>query len=342
MELEKIDGSYGEGGGQIVRSAVTLSCITGKPVEVENIRKNRRVQGLRPQHLVGIKLLAKICDAKVDGLHVGSTSIRFHPSSVIDSELKEDIKTAGSIPLILQLLIPAVSLSKKNLKLSITGGTDVPWSPTSNYVKFVITEAFSRIGIEFSMDIRKRGYYPKGGGHVNVQVYPCEKIESLQLTKRTSKAARLVCSYYRISKSLIEEQVLQTQSILKKNGFSSNYEIIEEAALNEGCSLLAFNHGTSWITGYDTICTKGNHQLAEIVSKNFIENDLGVDNFLSDMLVIPLSLAEQMSIFTVKKITKHLETSLFVTSKMVGCKYGIGKLDDGYEVRIVGNSDARV
>ena len=172
MELLKIDGSYGEGGGQIIRTAVTLSSITGKAVEIENIRKNRDVPGLRPQHLAGIKILAKICNAKVDGLHIGSTMLRFFPSKISDAALKENVGTAGSIPLILQILIPAVSISKKNLKLSIVGGTDVAWSPTSNYTKFVLREVYSRIGINFSINIKKRGYYPKGDGFVDIQVSP--------------------------------------------------------------------------------------------------------------------------------------------------------------------------
>ena len=103
MDFLKIDGSYGEGGGQIVRSAVTLSCITNKPVQIENIRKNRKVPGLRPQHLIGIKLLSKICNADVEGLEIGSSTIKFIPNEVENSSLNENIGTAGSISLILQV-----------------------------------------------------------------------------------------------------------------------------------------------------------------------------------------------------------------------------------------------
>ena len=158
MDFLKIDGSYGEGGGQILRSAVTLSCITKTPIQIENIRTNRRVPGLRPQHLTAIKLLGKICNAQVQGLDVGSKTIKFFPNNLEDYTLTEDIGTAGSISLILQALIPAVSISKKSLELSITGGTDVPWSPTSNYTKYVLCEAYSRMGIDFSAEITKRGY----------------------------------------------------------------------------------------------------------------------------------------------------------------------------------------
>ncbi len=341
MEPLKIDGSYGEGGGQIIRTAVALSSITGKAVEIENIRKNRDVPGLRPQHLTGIKILAKICNAKVDGLHVGSTALRFFPSKISDATLKENVGTAGSIPLILQVLIPAISISKKNLKLSIVGGTDVAWSPTSNYTKFILREAYSRSGINFSIDIKKRGYYPKGGGLVDVQVSPCEKIKPISLLKRTTSSVKILCSYYMISKESIENEVSEVKKILENHGLSCDYEIKEEPALDKGCSLLAFAHDGNSIIGSDAIFNKGMKGIGQIVANRFLESDLGVDLFLSDMLVIPLALTSETSVFRVKKITKHLETNLFVTSNITNCKYGIGKLDDGFEVRIKGNSDAR-
>jgi RNA 3'-terminal phosphate cyclase (ATP) len=342
MELLKIDGSYGEGGGQIIRTAVTLSSITGTPVEIENIRKNRNIPGLRPQHLTGIKILAKICNAKVEGLHVGSTTIRFFPSKISDSTLKENVGTAGSIPLILQVLIPAVAISKKKLKLSIMGGTDVAWSPTSNYTKFVLQEAYSRIGINFSMNIKKRGYYPKGGGLVDVQVLPFEKIKSISLLKRTTKKVMLLCSYSMLSKESIENEVNEVRKILESKGMSCDYEIKNEPALDKGCSLLAFSRDDSSIIGSDAIYNKDMKGIGLIVANRFLESDLGVDLFLSDMLVIPLALISETSVFRVKKITKHLETNLFVTSKITNCKYGIGKLNDGFEVRIKGNSDPRM
>jgi len=336
----KIDGSYGEGGGQILRTAVTLSTITGKPVEIENIRKNRDVPGLRPQHLTGIKILAKICNAKVDGLHVGSTSLRYFPSKISDASLKENIGTAGSIPLILQVLIPAVAISKKKLKLSIIGGTDVSWSPTSNYTKFVLQEAYSRIGINFSINIKKRGYYPKGGGIVDVQVSPCEKIKPISLLKKTTSSVKLLCSYSMISKEIIEDEVNETKKILESKGLSCDYEINEEPALDKGCSLLVFAHDDNSIIGSDAIYSKGMKGIGQIVANRFLESNLGVDLFLSDMLVIPLALTSELSAYRVKKITKHLETNLFVTSNIANCKYGIGKMDNGYEVRIEGSSDS--
>lgn len=342
MELVKIDGAYGEGGGQIVRSAVTLSCLTQRPVEIVNIRHNRKVPGLRPQHLTGIKILAKICNAKVEGLSVGSTSIKFFPSKIDDMQLKEDIGTAGSIPLILQVLIPSVSISKKKLNISIIGGTDVLWSPTSDYTRFVLREAYSRLGINFQMDIQRRGYYPRGGGVVNVHVFPREKTNPISLLKRTSKSVKIFCSYSGISTHLIEKLVNETKSILLNAGFDCDYQITQESAHDKGCSLLLYSFDENCIIGSDVINGKEMIGMGRLVATRFLESTLGVDQFLSDMLVIPLCLTDGESAFRVNQITKHLETNLFVTTEILNCKYGIGKIDGGFEVRISGNSNTGI
>lgn len=339
MEPIKIDGGRGEGGGQIIRSAVTLSAITGKPVEIENIRKNRKVPGLRPQHLLGVKILSKICQAKVEGLYVNSTSLKFFPSQGLDLDLQEDIGTAGSIPLILQVLIPAVSLMKNNLKLSIIGGTDVPWSPTTDYTKHVFAEALSRIGINFTLQTKRRGYYPKGGGLVETQIQPCKNVNPISLLERNTTSTRLLCAYSHIQKEIVEKEVHNAKEILAKNGFDCEIAIKEDDALDKGCSILVFSQDANSIAGSDGIYQKSLNGLGESIAKKFIESNLGVDLYLSDMLVVPLSLVKDTSVYRVKQITKHLETNLFVASKITGCRYGIGKLDDGFEVRISGVSD---
>jgi RNA 3'-terminal phosphate cyclase (ATP) len=226
------------------------------------------------------------------------------------------------------------------LKISITGGTDVPWSPTSNYTKFVLGEAYSRVGIDFSLDTRKRGYYPSGGGLIETQISPIKNLTPLSLTERTAKSAKFFCSYSKLSKDSIDTEVRKAQTILEKNGFQCEYSVTQEDALDKGCSFLVFSHDNNSITGSDVIYEKTLNGIGEFVAKKFIESNLGADLFLSDMLVVPLSLIKDTSVFRIKRITKHLETNLFVASKMTGCKYGIGKIDDGFEVRIAGSSDS--
>ena len=340
MDVLKIDGSFGEGGGQILRTAVSLSCITKKPIQIENIRNNRKNPGLRPQHLVAIKLLSKICNAKVEGLHTGSTLIRFFPNEIQNMHLDEDVGTAGSISLILQTLILPASLSKKKIELSIRGGTDVPWSPTMNYTKHVLSEAYRRIGINFSVKIRKRGYYPRGGGFVEASISPSTKLKPLSLSGRVEKNANVLCTSSNIMTSKISSTINDVKIALENNGFTTTVETIEETAANKGASILIFNHDANSIAGYDELLDNKNGLFGKTSTTEFINCDAGVDNQLSDMLVAPLSLINGLSVFTVKEITKHLETNLYITSKITGCKYGVGKTDTGFEIRIQGSSDS--
>jgi RNA 3'-terminal phosphate cyclase (ATP) len=338
MDALKIDGSHGEGGGQILRSALTLSAITKRPIQIENIRHNRKIPGLRPSHLSTIKLLGKICNAKIDGLAVGSTSITFVPGQIQDTRLRENIGTAGSICLILQAIIPAVSLAGKKLELSITGGTDVPWSPTADYTKFVLAEAYSRIGIKFEMNIKKRGYYPKGGGQIDLVVFPCQKLTPLHLSKRTTKNAKILCSFSGINENEIVDSVNSAKNTLQQKGFSVESNITQEVALNSGASFLVYDHDSSSINGSDELFDfKDKSSFGKNTTSVFATSDFGVDTNLADMLVTPLSLAKEMSIFTVKEISKHLETNLYITSKITGCKYGVGKINGGFEVRVAGS-----
>jgi RNA 3'-terminal phosphate cyclase (ATP) len=342
MDSLKIDGAYGEGGGQIIRSAVALSAITKTPIQIENIRKNRKVTGLRAQHLTGVKLLAKVCNANVEGLSIGSTSIKFEPGEIQSSNITENIGTAGSISLIFQGLIPAVSIAKKELRLSITGGTDVSWSPTANYTKHVIAEALDRMGIKYSMNIKKRGYYPKGGGVVELKVFPCEKIKPIKLSKRNEKNVKLYCSFSKLDPEFIDKHIQSIKKVLEENNFETEIEIKEESALNQGGSILLYSNDSDSIIGSDGLYDVKSAKFSKLVLDDFVRWNLGVDDHLADMLVLPAGLSKEMSIFRTKTITKHLETNLYITSKITGCKYGIGKLDDGFEVRITGNSDASV
>jgi len=340
MDFLKINGVHGEGGGQIIRSAITLSCITKQPIHLENIRKNRKNEGLRPQHLTAIRILQKISKADVIGGKIGSTELKFIPGNVESLELIEDVETAGSISLILQVLIPVVSISQKKLSLIIKGGTDVLWSPSMDYTQHVLKEAYSRMGIEFSIEIIKRGYYPKGRGEVRLEVYP-SKIKSLILSKRETNNLKLKCTFSKIPIDVIKEKVEIIEKKISKANFNVEIEIKEEEAIDSGASLLIYSIDKNSIMGVDGLFNNKNQNFGLDFEK-FINNSLGVDESLADMLVVPASLCINKTVFQVKEITKHLETNLFVTSKITGCKYGIGKTSEGFEVIIQGISNSSI
>ena len=334
MNFLKINGEHGEGGGQIIRSAITLSCITKQPIHLENIRKNRKVIGLRPQHLTAIKIIQKITNAEVIGAEIGSTELKFIPGNVKSLELIEDVGTAGSISLILQVLIPVVAISQKKLDLKIKGGTDVLWSPSIDYTQYVLREAYSRMGIKFSLELCKRGYYPKGGGEINLHVDP-SNLKSISFTKRKTNIVKLICTYSKISIEKIKNEVKEIKQKLTKENFIVETQIKNEEAIDSGASMLIYSIDEHSIIGIDALFDKKTQKF-DLNVDEFIKNSVGIDENLADMLVVTASLGHEKTIFQVKEISKHLETNLFVTSKITGCKYGIGKLTDGYEVIIEG------
>jgi len=337
VEFLEIDGSFGEGGGQIVRTAITLSCILHKPVIIKNIRKGRKNPGLKPQHLLALKILEKVCSAKLDHVKIGATNLKFIPGEVKSIDLKEDVGTAGSIALIIQVIIPVVAICKKKIKLTIKGGTNVLWSPTIDYSQIVLRELYSKMGIDFSINVIKRGYFPKGGGIVELQVFPCEKINPVILDKRNTRNVKLTCSYSKLPSELISNKVKLIEKRLIENKFTVDIEIKEEHTLDSGSSLLISSIDTNSIVGIDSLFNLKQDKFDLDLDK-FIHAKHSVDEHLADMLVLPASLANGMTVFQVEKISKHLETNLFVASKITGCKYGIGKLNDGFEIRIEGIS----
>ena len=340
MNFLKINGGHGEGGGQIIRSAITLSCITKQPIHLENIRKNRKDEGLKPQHLTAILILQKIANAKVIGAKIGSTELKFIPGNIENLELVEDVKTAGSIALILQVLIPVVSISQKKLSLTIKGGTDVLWSPSMDYTQYVLKEAYSRIGINFSIKLTKRGYYPKGGGEIKLEVYP-SKIKSINFSQRKTNNFKMICTFSKISREIIIEKLKIIEEKISKRNFNVEIEIKEEKAIDSGASLLLYSIDENSIIGEDGLFNKKTQNF-DLDFDKFIDNLTGMDKNLADMLVVPASLGGKRTVFQVKEITKHLETNLFVTSKITGCKYGIGKISGGFEIIIQGISNPSI
>ncbi len=172
----EIDGSYLEGGGQILRTAISLSAITGKHCRIFNIRKGRKKTGLMTQHLLGIQNIAKLCNGYLEGDRLNSPEIKFYPKEIAAKDLHIRIETAGSITLCLQSLLPVALFAPAPIKISFHGGgSDVPFSPTIDYFRYVFLKILEKMGGKVEINILKRGYYPEGGARVEVKVFPQKK-----------------------------------------------------------------------------------------------------------------------------------------------------------------------
>lgn len=176
----EIDGNAFEGGGQILRTALALSTLTKMPFEIADIRKNRPLPGLKNQHLYCIKALKELSDAKVENAEIGSTKIRFFPSDIKAKTLNIDIKTAGSITLLLQSIIIPSIFANKNIRLKIIGGTDVKWSSPVDYFSNVFLPQISKYTKSSKFVLKNRGYYPKGSGDIDLIIHPKYKLKDFE------------------------------------------------------------------------------------------------------------------------------------------------------------------
>ena len=179
-----IDGAMGEGGGQILRSALALSLCLNKPFRITNIRANRDKPGLRPQHLVAVQAAAKIADAKVDGATKSSQLLEFIPGSIKPGEYSFDIGTAGSTTLVLQTILPALLTAAQPSTIQLHGGTHNPLAPPFDFFQQAFVPLLNRMGPRIKTHLQRPGFYPVGGGIVAVTIEPVAKLQPLKIVER--------------------------------------------------------------------------------------------------------------------------------------------------------------
>jgi len=342
MDFIKIDGGFGEGGGQILRTSVALSAITKKPVEVFNIRAKRDNPGLRPQHLTSIKAVASLCDADVEHLSVGSSMIRFSPKEMHGGSMKMDVGTAGSITMILQAVIPAVSLAGKKADVELIGGTDTRWSPTFDYMRYVVRAAYKTLGINFDVNVLRRGYYPAGGGIVKASIEP-GKLNLLDMISAPKVEPKMISVCSSLPKHVAERQIASALAKLQKENVKCNsYSASFEQSYSPGSSILIYSTSDYGpYIGGDSIGERGKRaeEVGAEAADKFLEpylSNVPIDPYLADMLVLPLSLANGRSRFLVNRASQHLTTNLYIASKIINCSYEISKTNGNYIVTVEG------
>ncbi len=167
-----VDGSFQDGGGQVLRTALAMSAITGQAFEITNIRKNRPKPGLRPQHLSCVKAIAELCNGSFEGAEISSDRVRFYPREIRGRTLSVDIGTAGSVTLLLQSLLVPVIFGENKFRVKVAGGTDVPFSPPVDYFSYVLLPHLRKFCESVELGVVRRGFFPDGGGKVELCVKP--------------------------------------------------------------------------------------------------------------------------------------------------------------------------
>lgn len=335
----EIDGSLGEGGGQILRTALSLSTLLKKPFRVFNIRRGRKRPGLMPQHLMCVHALKLISGADVEGDSKGSPELIFRPGDVRAGDYSFDIGTAGSTTLLLQAILPPLILAGGRSSVILEGGTHVPFSPTFDYIKNVFLPVLDSAGISIRAEIDSYGFYPRGGGKIRVDISPLVRLKGLNLHRRAGVVSvRGVSAVGNLPFSIAERQAGAAVRILEMEGISAEIEVVSVPTPGQGTFVFLDARAGDCIAGFSSLGERGKR--AETVGEeaakgllDYLRTDACLGPHLSDQIVLYLSMAGEASSFKTSCITRHLITNLEVLQMFLDIRYSI-EGEEGFPGRV--------
>ena len=330
-----IDGSHGEGGGGVLRTAVSLSAMTGVPVEITNVRAKRRKPGLRPQHVTALQALAGICGASVAGVSVGSRAVRFDPHGVpaagnyaFDVAKATRGGSAGAVSLIFQAMLLPLAFSSGDSQVRLLGGTHVAWSPPFQYLESVYLPALRNMGVNATLSLSRWGWYPVGGGvmvggirgqealHGEVRPYRPLRADDRGELKRL----RGISAVSNLPDHIVERQKRHAETVLHGEGLQPRIETVLAESPGRGTMLFLLaecEHSTAGFTAYgrrgvpaETVAEEACEQLLE-----WWRSGAALDRHLADQLIVPAALARGGSVLGTCRITEHLQTAIWVVEQ---------------------------
>lgn len=343
--LLTIDGSHGEGGGQILRSALTLSALLGRPIRLENIRARRRRPGLRPQHLTAVRAVAQVCDAELEGDAPDSRTLTFVPRrspqagdyyfDVLDAAQGG---SAGAVSLILQAVLLPLALTEGDSTITLEGGTHVAWSPPIHYLQQVYLPTLARLGARASVELERWGWYPRGGGRVTCRIEGLgaavseRPLSPLQLTERGGLRRIVgISATSNLPAHIGRRQRDRAVKLLRSHGFKPEIEIVDVPSPGPGTCVFLWaefkGNAVAGFTGYGRL-RKPAEKVAEEAARAFLayrRSGGAVDRYLADQLILPLALAEGESRFTTGKVTDHLRTNAWLAEQFLPVRVEIGE-----------------
>ncbi len=318
QKLLTIDGAYGEGGGQVLRSALTLALVTGRPFRLVNIRAGRKHPGLRPQHLAAIQGAADISGARCDGARVNATELTFRPGRVIPGNHRVAIGTAGSAPLVLQTLLLPLSLATGPSKVTVSGGTHVPWSPSFHYLAWQWAPFMERLGCRVQLHLRQAGYYPRGGGLIEAVTEGSASLRPLVLPDRGPLLAlRIISLVSNLPESIARRQADRLVQRLRPCGIEPSCEIVRQPGRGRGTALTVLAQCEHSALCCNALGAPGKpaEQIADQVADELLAmlaTNGAVDPYLADQLLLPLALVPGSSCLRTTGVSSHLLTNAWL------------------------------
>ncbi|MEM4331923.1 MAG: RNA 3'-terminal phosphate cyclase [Candidatus Micrarchaeia archaeon] len=322
----EIDGSYLEGGGQILRTALSLSAIYKAPFTITKIRANRPKPGLQPQHLAAVNAVAKVCNAKVEGNTLNSTKLSFYPTEIKAGDFEFDIGTAGSVTLLLQALIPILTFADAKSTVTIKGGTHVIKSPTYEYFAYCFLPNIQRMGVKAHIELKRPGFYPQGGGEVCLTIFP-SGVQNAELTGRG--ALKKTTAYILLAD--LPTHILEREEARIKSALGSGTEVIKTNYMNcasKGNSITLISEYDNYNIGVDVIGQAG--KPAEVVVDELLRlyredaQHNALDQNMVDQLMVYVVLAGKGRL-RYNLLSSHASTNIYTISKIAGIKLNIDK-----------------
>ena len=292
----EIDGSQGEGGGQIVRTSLTLSAITGQACRLSNIRAGRKRTGLLRQHLTAVKALEEICQAETSGVELGSLTVEFAPSRPCAGDYRFDIGSAGSATLVAQTVLPVLLHCDQPSTLTVSGGTHNAWAPTYDYLERVFVPQLAKLGPAVSLALDRYGFYPAGGGLFSIQIQPATAWNGFELMEREGELVPSVVAIVSGIAANVAER--ECKLIRSKTGWAADrFEVKQiEPPHGPGNAViveLASDNVTEMFTGFGKAGVRAEQVARDALkeARRYISSEAPVGPHLADQLILPLALA---------------------------------------------------
>jgi RNA 3'-terminal phosphate cyclase (ATP) len=334
----EIDGAEGEGGGQILRSSLSLAICTRQPFHIANIRANRDPPGLKRQHLTAVLAAAEICGAQVAGAEIGSRALTFRPGTLVPGDYTFSIGTAGSCTLVLQTVLPALLTAPAESLVTIHGGTHNRGSPPFDFLARSFLPLLARMGAKVELELVAYGFFPRGGGQIRARILPAQRLQALELIERGAWVRGFAEAYLSAIPTHVAQRELSV--IGRKLGWHPPQLLLRALPNDVGPGnavtiTLESEQVTEVLTGFGQ---KGLR--AEDVAGQAAEEALAylgarapVGEHLADQLLLPMALGEGGRFITTRD-TDHLRSNIAVIARFTGRRFAIEPVPDGFEISL--------
>ena len=338
----EIDGAHGEGGGQLVRTAVALSAIRRMPIRIDNVRARRSNPGLAPQHVAAVRAVASMCEAQCEGVAPRATAFTFVPKRLRGGQYRVDVGTAGSITLVLQAMLPVAVASGERCRMSIRGGTDVRAAPPIDYLRWVVLPQLARMGIQASLTVERRGYYPKGGGEVLLDLAPARElapfvVDEIEPVKRVAVRAHVA----QLPSTIAERMVEAARSALPPEvRVDTQIDVVgTDRSAGPGGAIVLCAPSARTLLGAAQVAERGvrAERLGQLAGES-LASDLHagatLDAHAADQMLVFLALAPGESRFRARELSSHARTAMWLLERFSAARFAVAAQTGAVHVRV--------